>query len=436
MPERRPARPWPVAWGAVALLYAWFFWRAYTRLDKGVGDFRYFFNAAGAMRAGADIYASTPDRGYIYPPLIAFLYTPLTFLSDRSAAILLLLFNTALSALGLVIVSRELMRRLISSRARSAVAWVALLGLALIADKVRIELRMWQTNVLMLTMFILALTWLDKRPRLAGLALGFAFNVKYLTIVFLPYLLIRRRWRTAAWFGVGIIFFALLPALYTGWGENARNLRIAGSGLLRLFGVPIGDEAANIQSITVHWNLSITGALARAFEGHGPGLALAVAAVIGAACAGLAAWSYGVRRVPVFDWPAARHQTEQPYLALVGVEWTALIAGALAFSPQTNSRHLSLLLPACVACSAILLYARPGFSRSLLAVGVLVMLLGVNLPPGSRRFKDDVERWESVGGPAWCVLVMTMALVHAGAAHARSLIRDPRPDLASSAAAP
>jgi hypothetical protein len=108
---------------------------------------------------------------------------------------------------------------------------------------------------------------------------------------------------------------------------------------------------------------------------------------------------------------------------LIGVEWGVLLAVTLAFSPQTNSRHLSLLLPACVAASAILLPFRRRPYQVALVAGLLVMVLGINLPPGGPRFAEMLGGWQSAGGPAWCVLMMAMTLAYAGVARAADLSR-------------
>jgi uncharacterized membrane protein len=68
----------------------------------------------------------------------------------------------------------------------------------MVATRLRSEFQMWQTNVPMMLLMLAALHWLDPRPRLAGLSLGMAVSIKYLPLLFLPYLLLRRRFAAAA----------------------------------------------------------------------------------------------------------------------------------------------------------------------------------------------------------------------------------------------
>ena len=157
------------------------------------------------MRTGGDLYTER-HRNYIYPPLVALLYMPLTVFSDpptlhRTAGIIALLLNAAMAITTIWLLARESVRRLVTNLApeavRTLVPVVALLATIIIADKLRSELRMWQTNILMLFFSACGLRFLDRRPTLAGAFLGLAVNVKYLPIAFLPWLLLRRRFKAA-----------------------------------------------------------------------------------------------------------------------------------------------------------------------------------------------------------------------------------------------
>jgi len=223
---RAPSRRWvvPLSLALIGLVYLWF-WsviahriagRPFEGFAKvfttGCGDFEHFYWGAHALRDGADLYASGV-RGYIYPPLIAFLFTPLTFFSVQTAAWIMLVINLALGLACTWAMSQEVMRRLDIGETFERVIVVMAVTTLLAAPKLRSEFQMWQTNILLMTALVYALRALDARPWLAGLLLGFAFNIKYLPVIFLPYLLLRRRYQAAAWFVMGIGVFAMLPAL-------------------------------------------------------------------------------------------------------------------------------------------------------------------------------------------------------------------------------
>ena len=50
-------------------------------IGDDVSDFVHFYRAASAMSKGEDIYAASQGH-YIYPPLLAFIFQPLTILSE------------------------------------------------------------------------------------------------------------------------------------------------------------------------------------------------------------------------------------------------------------------------------------------------------------------------------------------------------------------
>jgi len=182
-----------------------------------LNDFPTFYLAAMNAVQHRDIYAAgtSPEMMYVYPPLIAFVFTPLTRVSMEHAGEIFLLLNTLMLAGSIMLAARTILGRL-NADLRSSFWPVVLLGSLLSITQMRTELTMGETDALMLFLFALAFHWFDSRPRLCGLTLGFAFNIKYLSIVAIPYLLFRRRTRTLAWQAIGSVLFALLPSLLLG----------------------------------------------------------------------------------------------------------------------------------------------------------------------------------------------------------------------------
>lgn len=402
----------------IALVYAWFWKVSAHRIfeapsfaafanvfQTGCGDFEHFYNAARAMREGQDIYLAGV-HGYIYPPLIAFLFMPLTHLTVQAAAQLMLALNMALALWCTWEASREACRRLTDRPSRHEVLLVVALATLLAAPRLRSELQMWQTNLLMMAGILLALKHLDSRPWLAGLALGFAINIKYLPLVFIPYLLMRRRWAAAAWSLAGIAVFAMLPAVYSGLDTAARQWATALSGLARLFGVAApAAEAANIDPITAGYSLSVTSTLARILGSGTPlwqvwlgstALALIIALVI--------ATLYRTQGRPLLDWPPPAGQTAQPLLSLVQLDWAALVILALAFSPQTNPRHASLLVLVFAPLSAMICLPRAGIDRRAAIAGAAILFVAFVNPLSLPPLVPLAPAWTWVGVPAWGLL--------------------------------
>jgi hypothetical protein len=405
--------------GGIAALLGYFYWHTCRRIAGGnLDDFPHFYWAADAVLHHRDPYLSG-TRGYIYPPLLAYLYVPVAKLSPSGAAYAVLPVLVLCTLGALLLASWEALRRVGAAVNGFTLGTVAMLALLLIEDKVKGDLQMLQTNSLVLLLFALGLYWLDRSPLLCGAALGMAFNIKYLSLVMLPYLLLRRRWATAGWFIAWAVALALLPALWSGWEANLSQLKTAYAGIGRLVGIaPASSAAAETHDLRAGFSLSVPSALARATKSDGT--ALVLTAGIALAWAATGAWVYRRRGLPVLAWPTAQRQRQQPYCAMVGIEYACLVAAALAFSPQTDSRHLVLILIPDAMAAAMLLHARPALRRGTwltLCAGMLVLLAGLTLPPGNRhgRVFSASTTWLAAGGPCWCLLVMTLTLIGSGA---------------------
>jgi hypothetical protein len=419
--NRRVARCQSI--GVCLALVALGFWFIVPQLHRVAthytGDFGHFYFAAKAMAAGDDIYSSW-HGGYIYPPLLAFVYLPLTPLSEESAALVLLCINMGFLFLAAWLGARELIDRFGLVRDTATAGTLVLAGMVLMVDKIKGELQMWQTNALLLLLFMLALRFLDRRPIRSGLALGFAFNIKYLPLVLLPYLLLRRRWLALGSFLAGIGLFALLPAPIIGWDVNLHYLAAASRGVFRLFGMHVGPEqGANIAEIRSKMSVSITSALARTFPSDESLLVpYTLVGLVGLAAAGVAFWMYRRQGFAFVYRPDGSRPNDPAARVLTALEWMGSIVAALVFSPQTNTRHLVLLLPVQLAGAALVMAAHAGIPRLPLLLGMLLLTLGLVLPPGGAGYGAAVHFWHCHGGPCWCALAMYGTLLWTGLRYA------------------
>ncbi len=421
------------AWALIGLAYAEFVRHALKYAyppDQTKGDFLAFYEAARDMVHGGDLYVER-HRNYIYPPLVALLYMPLTLLDDpatqhRTAGVLSLLASAAMSIASAWLLALAACERL-AARGRTLAKVLApvvmAIALVVVADKVRSELRMWQTNALMLFLVAIGLRWLDKRPALAGAALGLAVNVKYLPIFFLPWLLVRRRFTAAAGMAAGILAGAFLPALWVGWSRNLEYLRVGFGGLLALVGFdPGAGEKAVTQDIADGLSISVTSVIARTLGGAGHAReAMLLSGLAALVVCGLIALAYRRARLPMLAWPRAGLQNAWPYPALIALEAAALIIGFLIFSPQTNPRHLYMLLaPACAGAAMIVAPMAP-LVRWPVVVGCVLLLGSLVLPPGGTESLDAAVRvWRGIGGPSYGMLALLAALVWSGTRTARA----------------
>ncbi len=429
----RPA-PWAAVWGvALGVVLLVMVAQINHRISSGhSGDFRHFYYAARALLDGTDPYTSG-TQGYLYPPLIALLYTPVARLPFRAAQRTMLGVDVALVAAGLLLAARAILDRFDAPRRASLWTGVALLACLADVDKVHNELQMFQTNALQLALFALSLYWLDRRPRWAGVPLGMILNIKYLSLATVPWLLVRRRWATAGSTVASGVGFALLPAVVCGWRKNLHYLSVAYGGLATMVGRGAGTagpvEQANVEDITSFLSCSITSAMARMAKFHHLPLSvgLAAAGAIAVAVVGVVLLIYFRRGVPAFAWPPFPVQVNQPWRAVAGVEFVAVLMGTLLFSPQTNSRHLILVTLLTTVAAALVVAARPQVPRWPVVLAVAVMFLTFVLPPGNRYTEAHqwADLWFGIGGPSWGVLVALLAVVDAGLLHARLLASPP-----------
>jgi hypothetical protein len=152
---------------------------------------------------------------YRYPPLFLVLFIPFALLPLRLAAIVWAALK--FGVLGLL--ARALFFRL-GTRSLG----LQLLSVVPALPYLAVELHYGNAQFFVFALVAAALLFLDERPTLAATALALAISVKVWPLFFVPYLMARKRVRVA---GMALIFtagFALVPAGYFGWHDNASLL--------------------------------------------------------------------------------------------------------------------------------------------------------------------------------------------------------------------
>ena len=354
---------------------------------------------------------------YVYPPLFAVLCRPLTAWSANGAAKVFLFVNLACVLAAALIGTRAMMHRFGIPITAPALCAAALLALVLTENDLRGELQAMETDVIILLMFTLALHWLDDKPLFSGAALAFAMNIKYLSLLALPYLLLRRRWKAAAGMVSWTIVFALLPALVLGWKENLRCLGVALGGLLGWIGKSsaLGKSAA-VHGIADGLSVSVTSAFARALRSHHlpQSYSLPIATCLGLIFLAAAWLVYRRHGLPMWNWPHAVGQQTALFRGLIALEWAALIVVTLAFSPDTNTRHLSMVLLVYACAAPMLLIPRAGVPRQPLLIGTLILFVGLIMPVKSLVSTDVLQFYFRWSFCSWSLLTMYALLLATG----------------------
>ncbi len=390
------------------------------------GDFVHFYQAARAVKENQDLYLSG-TRGYIYPPLFAMLLSPLALLSREAAGVVWTILNALMIASALIILARESLRRFAPDQAATAanptttistpILLIAALGMLLNIDKVRAVLSLGQSDALTLLLIIASLVLQRTRPLASGALLGLAFNIKYQAIIFLPYLLLRRRYREAVAMLATALAGLFIGAPIFGWDRNLNYLGRAFAGLLEMAGIrPESLDGANIHSITWERSVSIVSAAARLAQYLDQRLITPLGVLLVASIALVIGWwMLSSHHIALFlKGRGGITETKQPNQRVALLEWAGLLVAVLVFSPQTTNRHMFLLTFATIIAATILLTSTHARSRWLLVAGLVVMWLGLTLPPGGDKFRQALTNWRAIAGPSWCVLIMYFTLLWAG----------------------
>ena len=391
-------------------------------LKSATMDVQIYYDAAVALRHGEDMFAAWGDGHpltYIYPPFFAVMFMPFTYLPLEWAAAVWTIVNTGLLLGCLWVGAADFMRRFDARLDSATLPVIMLVASVLFLPRIKAELDQGQVDFLVLMGITLSLFWIRRYPLLAGVALGIVANVKYQTAIFLPYFLVRAWWSASAGFALGAVGAALSGALVIGWATNLDYLGRAFAGLGWVVGIEPVAEAGKAQPFMfpMSWgeSVSLSSTFARWSEalGWGDGGTVLMIGSAAVCCLVLGWWLYARAGAPLFrDRSGRSGRMDEAYAPLIALEWTGLVMASIAFSPQTKMRHMALLLIVILLVAQFLVVRREGVPRWPLLVAVIVMLIGMILPPGDpEEMRVWRKAWRAQGGPTWCVLLVYFTLV-------------------------
>jgi len=187
------------------------------------GDPEVFVTAARALLHGQDIYLvlSPHARYFYYPPFFAALNIPLIPLPVVALIILWCIASVALQGWSTAaFYSGMTGRPFFSLPARER--WVVcFLSTLLTARFTLLHLRFGQSNIFVLALAVLGLTWLSKRHEVrSGIAIGLSMLVKLTTLPFGVLFLAKFRRRVLLGLALGVLVAVLLPATIVGLRQD------------------------------------------------------------------------------------------------------------------------------------------------------------------------------------------------------------------------
>ena len=451
-----------LCWAGLIVVLAWAVVRSFpTGFDPSAtttsaqgSDFIYYFKGAEGIHNGTDPYARWDfghriNCSYNYPPLFATLLSVLVPLGVLGAAQVWFVVNVCLVVLIFFWSYWLVSARFGLPRDQLSVSSVLLLSAGIGIEVLRREVSNLQTDTIMLISILGMVTTMDRRsralgvpgallwPALAGLSLAVGIHVKFLLLVFLPYLVVSRRLATFAWCMVWVGGIFLGTAAVSGWDDNLRHYATSLGGASKLVSNEGDTDAvARVHDMTWTHSVSIPSMFARALSGgstqhlhdeppeYSKPLVLGLTGLVAGACVLLAWWIYRVNGLALFAqfWDRAARPPPEEQRRLALIEVCMVIVVQLAFSPQTMKRHMFLAFLPVILCSALALLPRRRGGLVFAAGALLILLAGMTLPPGGEATEHLVRLWKWYSGVTWCLLAFAFMLMWASLRTHRAIV--------------
>ena len=209
----------------IAVLFTVFLGRYEYKMPKrNFADFHVYYYSGQKMLKGENVYddqAYKKDKvaNFKYPPLFASITALFALTSENNAAIIWFIINFILIII-FVFYSGKLIfdDKSISYRAKN---WIYFWALFLTSRFYMHNFDEGQVNFLMMTTLFLGIySSFRGKDFLGGLLIGFSILVKYMGAIFIPFFLIKKKFKLVFYILVSQIIFYFLPVLFWGWQKN------------------------------------------------------------------------------------------------------------------------------------------------------------------------------------------------------------------------
>lgn len=230
----------------------------YKMPKRDFADFKVYHYTAQKLIQKENIYDVISYRkdkiaSFKYPPIIALLFYPLGFLSRHAAAVSWFVINFIIIILFFFWSSRLIFGKNFSSRSKN---WIYFIASVCTLRFFAHNFDEGQVNFLMMGLLTLSLFYINReRNSLSGLSLGFSALVKYMSFVFVPYILLKRKFKVLFYILISIIIFTILPGLFLGFKYN--------SFLQKSFLPFLCKTSLDFNSMSTHENQSLIAMLIR-----------------------------------------------------------------------------------------------------------------------------------------------------------------------------
>jgi hypothetical protein len=184
-------------------------------------DFEVYYKAACRLINSENLYRHPEDGHYIfkYSPVSALIFIPFTLFSFGIAKIIYWLFLTGVILLNFHISVRLLFPEIGLKSNAKRINVLYLVSALIVALHFLRELHLGQVNYLLMFMYVLVLFSLVKQKVItASILLSLSLFIKPFGLIFLPYLLYRKKFKALFMVGISTVVWAFTPLLfYRNW---------------------------------------------------------------------------------------------------------------------------------------------------------------------------------------------------------------------------
>jgi hypothetical protein len=189
-------------------------------LKKEMNDFRVVHRAATRVLHTENLY-NFEDGHYLYKysPFFAMLVAPLGLFSFKLGEIIWLLGM----CLCLAFILSQCKKMILGDKPPPP--YLYLLTILFTSKFLVREIKLGQTDLLMLSFIFLFISFMDrKKDCLAGLFLSLSVMIKPISLIFVPYLLYKKKFKPAIYLMILCVLFLFAPAIIYGFSTNLNLL--------------------------------------------------------------------------------------------------------------------------------------------------------------------------------------------------------------------
>lgn len=361
---------------------------------------------------GENPYVGSP---YPNPPIMGVLLIPFARMPPLVAALTWYFLKVAMAVVAIFWVFR-----LVETREQPFPPWAKMLVVVLSLRPIMGDLSHGNINIFILFLVVGCLIAYRQRHELtSGIVLGLAIACKVTPILFIPYFVWKRAWKTLAGSALGmVLFFGPIPGLFLGQHQNLQLFKSWADKMVKPFVVQ------GVVFYSEHNNQSLPGLVLR-LGTHSPSFSTYINdqytplryhnfVALDAAAArwiiklcilafmALAMWTCRTPVEPRRSWRLA-------------AEFSLVILGMLLFSERTWKHHcVTLLLPWAVLCY-YLAVCRPHWLLRWYLVGsvvaVVLLMFSTSTFKVFPRWDETAKLAQVYGAYVWAYIVLAAALM-------------------------